>query len=219
MAELVLIYGRSGSGKSCSARNFDNLFIININDKQLPYKPLETQKVWNCGDYDKIKAMLLKAHSNGYNSIMIDDCGYLITNDFMNRPTSAVGNQAFDFYNKLATKYFNLFVFIKNELPKDTIVYVVMHEDIDDQGYHKLKTIGKILDDKVCLEGLSTIALRTCKNNNKYCFCTNTDGLDVTKSPMNMFDTQFVDNDLKIVDDKIRAFYGFAPNYQKPESK
>lgn len=211
MSQFVLIYGRSGSGKSCSARNFKNLFIINVNGKVMPYKPLDSQVVWNCSEYDKIKQAMLNAVKKDYKSIMIDDAGYLLTNAYMEKPSSVSGNANFDFYNKLGSQFFDLLKFIRN-LEENVIVYLVMHEDIDDQGYHKVKTIGRILDDKVCIEGLSTIALRSCKVNNTYAFCTNTDGLDITKSPMGMFENQYVQNDLSEVDKVIRSFYKLEEN-------
>ena len=219
MAELVLLYGRSGSGKSCSARNFDNLFLVNINDKRPPYalnKELK-QVVWSNHDYDKIKQQMLKANAAGYNAIMLDDAGYLLTNDYMTKPSTVVGNQVFDFYDKLSKKFFDLIYFIKNSLNNDTIVYLVMHEDFTDNGYSKLKTIGRQLDDKVCIEGLATVALRAVKRDKSYVFCTNTDGLDITKSPFGMFDELYIENDLKKVDTIIRNYWGFKPHYVKVE--
>lgn len=216
MAEMVLLYGRSGSGKTCSARNFEHLFIVNVNDKKLPFKKLDTQIVWFSKDYEKIKAQMLKASQNGYNSILLDDAGYLMTNDFMAKPSSLVGNAVFTYYDKLGKAYFDLIEFIKYSLPSDVLVYVIMHEDLNDNGYSKLRTIGKQLDEKVCIEGLSTIALRSMKRDKRYVFCTNTDGLDITKSPMGMFDEMYIDNDLKIIDDKIRNFWGLKPSYVKP---
>ena len=101
-----------------------------------------------------------------------------------------------------------LIMFIKNKLPDDVLVFLVMHEETNDYGDTKLKTIGKLLDQKVCVEGLVTVCLRAMKEGtNKYFFRTQSDGADVSKSPENLFDLQ-IDNDLKMVDDAIRSYWG-----------
>jgi hypothetical protein len=82
-----------------------------------------------------------------------------------------------------------------------------MHEDISDTGKVKPRTIGKMLDDKVCIEGYFSIVLRAEKEKGKYIFRTNTDGLSVTKSPMGMFE-EIIDNDLLEIDKTIRNYYG-----------
>jgi hypothetical protein len=83
-----------------------------------------------------------------------------------------------------------------------------MHEQSDDFGNIKPKTIGKLLDDKVCLEGMFTIVLTSVRNKNGWFFRTKSGGLDVSKSPFDMFDAELIDNDLKIVDAAIREYYG-----------
>ena len=102
----------------------------------------------------------------------------------------------------------NRFMFIKNDLPDDVIVYLIMHEETNDYGDTKLKTIGKLLDQKVCVEGLVTICLRAMKEGTKkYFFRTQSDGQDISKSPEDMFPLE-IDNDLKAVTDRIREFWG-----------
>ena len=119
----------------------------------------------------------------------------------------AKGNSQFDLYNEIADNYYSLIKSIAEELPSDAIVYVVMHEEMNDMGYVKPKTIGKLLDDKVCIEGMFTIVLHSMKLDGKYVFATNTDGLDVTKSPIGMFEETYIDNDLQVVTNKIRDYY------------
>ena len=208
MALPVLIMGRSGSGKTASLRNFKkDVFVINVNKKPLPFKGNEHLKMYNCDEYIKIKDSLQKAYDKGIKSAVIDDAGYLMTSKFMNGHRQAKGNSQFDLYNEIADNYYSLIKFITDTLPEDMVVYVVMHEEMNDMGYSKPKTIGKLLDDKVCVEGMFTIVLHAMKLDNKYVFATNTDGLDVTKSPIGMFDTDYIDNDLAKVDEIIREFY------------
>ena len=205
MGVPVLIIGKSGSGKTTSLRNFvrGQIGVINVLGKNLPFQSNLQSKTTD--DYTKIKEMMLGAQNT--KSFFIDDAGYLITNAFMRGHGGGKGNAVFDLYNSIADNFWNLILFISNELPNDMIVYVVMHEDKNDFGDVKPKTIGKLLDDKVCVEGMFTIVLRSLKEDGKYIFVTQTDGFDVTKSPLGMFDHEKIDNDLSIIDQKIRSYY------------
>jgi hypothetical protein len=205
----VLVMGRSGSGKSASLRKVNKKwFVVNVNKKPLPFKNNDNLLMYNCDDFIKIKAALLKAYEQQIKSCVIDDAGYLLTSKFMAGHRQAKGNSQFDLYNEIGDNYYSLIKFIVEELPEDMIVYVIMHEEMNDLGYVKPKTIGKLLDDKVCVEGMFTIVLHSMKLDGKYVFATNTDGLDVTKSPIGMFDLEYIDNDLQNVDNTIREYYG-----------
>ncbi|MCK9599234.1 MAG: ATP-binding protein [Sphaerochaeta sp.] len=201
----VLIIGKSGSGKSTSLRNFGEkeIGLINVSRKPLPFKK-KFESTAETDDYGMIMKCLAKTEKK---SIVIDDAGYLIVNMFMRGHSNAgSGNAVFGFYNKVGDTFWNLIEFVKS-LPADKVVYFMMHEDKNDFGDIKPKTIGKILDEKVCLEGMFTIVLRATRNNEKYVFKTQTDGLDVCKTPIGMFEDAEIDNDLKVVDEKIRSYY------------
>ena len=200
----VLVLGKSGSGKSASLRNFspDEVGIINVMGKPLPFK--SQIKTVSTRNYDAIQKILSEAKSD---SIVIDDAGYLITDYFMTRHANAGGgNAVFQLYNELADRFYSLLVSIQS-LPADRIVYVFMHEEENDSGSIKPKTIGRLLDEKVNVEGLFTIVLRCIGDQQKHVFMTQSSGYDVAKSPIGMFDTLEIDNDLKMVDQKIRNFY------------
>jgi len=204
MGKGVLVIGSSGMGKSASMRNFDNLAVINVLDKPFPFK---NDKVIGkqASDPDDIVRIMNGAKSN---SIVIDDAGYLISNYYMANKAaiSAKMNDKYAVYDNLATNFWKIINAIE-PLPKDKIVYIFMHEAISDTGKIKPKTIGKMLDDKVCIEGYFSIVLRAEKENGKYIFRTNTDGQAVTKSPIGMF-PEIIDNDLLEVDKTIREYYG-----------
>jgi hypothetical protein len=208
MAIPVLILGKSGSGKSASLRKFDGkkTFIVNVLGKPLPFKKT-MDLVYNKDNYSKIKAKLLGAATNKIKTMVIDDSGYLITNKFMNQQSTKKGNEVFAFYSQLATDFWGLIEYVKTQLPKDVIVYFIMHEEKSDIGDIKPKTIGKMLDDKVCVEGLFSIVLRSVKDDKKYVFKTQSNGLDVSKTPMEMFDSIEIENDLNMVNNKIREYY------------
>ena len=206
MAIPVLIIGRSGTGKSTSLRNCagnPEWNLIRVLDKPLPFKG----KIdgWKTDDYQTIMKCLFSSKAK---SIVIDDAGYLITNQFMNGHASqGAGNAIFSFYNKIGDYFWNLIQFIIKKLPEDKIVYLMMHEEKDDSGEVKPKTIGKILDEKVCVEGMFTIVLRSISESNKHLFVTQAADGAVSKSPIGMFDSLTIDNDLALVDKAIREYY------------
>ena len=206
----ILITGRSGSGKTSSMRNFahDEIALINVVRKTLPFKG-KFDSTMDTDNYDTIKKGLLQTQKK---SIVIDDAGYLITNFFMkNHSLNKQGGAVYALYNQLADDFWNLIEWCKTRLPEDKIVYFIMHEDKNDFGDIKPKTIGKLLDDKVCVEGLFTIVLRAVSEGGEYKFRTKTDGSDVTKTPMQMFDSEEIDNDMKMVDSTVRDYYNLAP--------
>lgn len=200
----VLIVGRSGSGKSTSLRNCQDFAVFNVLGKPLPFRNQPKTKVTD--DYGVIiKGMkVCKAKS-----IVIDDAGYLMTNQFMRgHSANGGGNAIYGFYNSLADNFWGL-VEQARSLPPEKIVYIMMHTDTDDFGNLKPKTVGKLLDDKVSIEGMCTVVLRSVYADSKYVFLTNKeDDRDIEKSPLGMFEDREIDNDLKMVDNTIREYYG-----------
>ena len=208
MAKMTLVIGRSGMGKTASRRNIgEDTAVINVTNKPLPFKNNPHLKVWSSDKYLEIRDALRRAYDKGIRMAVIDDAGYIMTNKFMDGHRQAKGNSQFDLYNEIADTFYNLIKFAADELPNDMLIFVFMHEDINDMGYSKPKTIGKLLDDKVCIEGMFTIVLKALKKDKEYLFATNTDGLDVTKSPIGMFEDEYISNDLQLVADKIREYY------------
>lgn len=206
----VLIIGKSGSGKSASLRNFQpgEVGIVNVLGKPLPFRN-QLQAV-QTDDYKKVYTAITKAKTD---CIVIDDSGYLMTNQFMRGHSSTgAGNAIFTFYNDLGDQFWHLVRYVVENLPPQRVVYFMMHEDKNDFGDVKPKTIGKMLDEKVCVEGMFTIVLRSMLVNGKHVFRTQTDGMDVCKTPIGMFDSGEIDNDLKVVDNAIREYYYLNEN-------
>ena len=205
MGVPVLVIGKSGTGKSASLRNFtkNEIGIINVLGKTLPFKNDFNYMVTD--NYAKVKNALLQAKVN---TLVIDDAGYLITSEFMRRAKE----KGYEKFTELANNFYELISYIQHELPEDRIVYLVMHEDENDLGIVKPKTIGKLLDEKVCVEGMFTIVLRSMKNENKYIFRTQSNGFDIAKTPMGLFEEEEIENDLKYVTDKIKEYYNMEEN-------
>lgn len=207
MGMPVLIYGKSGSGKSRSMKFFgeEEILLINIEGKELPFR---NSFKYRCRT-DSTDTIIEQIKKMPCKTAVIDDAGYLMTHHFMNNHRQKKGNSSFDMYDDIADKMYFLVQRIKTEVPEDRIVYIVLHEDTNDMGDTKIRTIGRLIDNKVCLEGMVTICIRCMSDNGKHFFRTQTDGFDITKTPEGMFDENEIDNNLKFVDDTIRQFYGW----------
>lgn len=213
MGQPVFIYGKSGSGKSRSLKNFaeDEILLINVVGKELPFRAKFKYKL-HTRDYKTIQMQLKKMPLK---IAVIDDAGYLMTDKFMREhSTGRKGKEVYDLYNEIADDFYFLINFIRKELPEDVIVYIMMHENANDDGTTQLKTIGKLLDDKCCIEGLVTICLRCLSQDGRHFFKTTTDGYDITKAPEDMFPEE-IENDLKAVDTAIREYWGLTPDDEK----
>ena len=207
MGMPVLILGESGSGKSTSLRNFppEKVAVLNVASKPLPFK--NKLMVRNGVDYNSINNSLQK---NAMKAYVIDDVQYLMSFEFFDHARET-GYQKF---TNLGKNFYDMMMNIRNCTSEDTIVYLLGHVEQVADGRQKMKTIGKMLDEKLTIEGLCTIDL-WCKSEleNKtvtYKFVTQTDGMTTAKSPMDMFGDLEIDNDLYLVDKTIREFYGFA---------
>lgn len=203
MAECIFIYGKSGAGKSRSLINFgaDEIALINTIGKRLPF-PTKFKVAKTTDNVDEIKA-LLGSIPTSIKAVVVDDAGYIMTNLFMN--SHGKGDQ-FKMYNEIADSLWRLVNFVKYSMPEDVIVYFMFHEETNDFGESKIRTIGKLLDQKVCLEGLVTICLHAVVKNGDHIFVTNSNGNDICKSPEGLFDIE-IPNDLKAVDARIREYW------------
>ena len=195
----ILLIGKSGSGKSTSLRNFtkDEVAVVNVLGKPLPFK--SDIKAPKLDDYSTILGQIKLTTKK---TIVIDDANYLITNEFMAK-TNVKG---FDKYNEMGNNFFNLINGIKN-IEGGKTVYLIMHEDTDDEGNVKPKTIGKLLDDKVNIQGMFTICIRAMFEGGKYIFKLKTNGSDCVKTPFGMFEDDEMENDLKAFDKVVREYY------------
>ena len=204
MAIPVMILGESGTGKSASLRNFkeDEVGIINVSGKPLPFR--NNLKVLKSDSYFTIRKALLGSKAP---SIVIDDAQYLMANEFMRR----ADERGYDKFTEIAKNFWSLVQeVVAQQMPDNQIVYFLMHTDMSDDGRVRAKTIGKMLNEKITLEGLFTIVLRTSVSDGVYTFRTVNSGSDTVKTPMGMFQTSEIDNDLKAVDTVIREYYGIT---------
>ena len=208
MATAVLIMGESGSGKSASLRNFapNEISVFNVTSKPLTFKQGKTKipKIDNA-TYTDIANALANPNKRAY---VIDDAGYLLSFEMFKRANET----GYSKFTDMAKNFFDMLDFINTKLPNDIIVYITMHTE-DDSEMHKTKakTIGKMIDQNLNLEGLFVIVLRAMQTEDGYKFITRDDRVSTAKSPMGMFESDKIDNDLKEVDRIIREYYDMKP--------
>ena len=206
MGVPVLIMGESGSGKSTSLRNFDadKVGVFNVASKPLPFrKKMLTVDINGKTDrYQQIQGVLTR---NKLKCYVIDDANYLMTFYLFDK-AKEVGYQKF---TDCALKFERLVEHVIYNTSPDTIVYFLQHVEETERGKIKAKTAGKMLDNQLTLEGLFTIVLMAETDGKEHWFTTQSDGFTTCKSPLEMFDSVKIPNDLAMVDEIIRKYYYF----------
>ena len=202
MAYKVLILGDSGTGKSASLRNFkpEEVLVINAAGKPLPFK-----NHFECVTprFEHLTKDVLDAmDKTNKKVIVVDDAQYIMSFQYMRR----IKENGWDKWNDIQGDFFNI-IKACDYMPNDVVVYFLSHLQRDDEGHEKIKTMGKMLDEKITIEGLFTTVLKTAVKDGQYFFLTQNSGLDTVKSPIGMFPSYAIDNDLKYVDEKIRNYY------------
>jgi hypothetical protein len=216
MANITLVIGESGTGKSTSIRNLDpkETVIINVLDKPLPFKSaLENYKkktsdqkgnYFSTDNYSKIISAInhISVNDLSIKNIIIDDFQYVMANEFMRRATE----RGFDKFTEIAQHAWQI-IDSAAKARSDLFVFILSHSDEDNSGKIKCKTIGKMLDDKITIEGMFTTVLHSIVSDGGYKFLTQNDGSHIAKSPMGMFSQDFIDNDLYFVKQKMSEYY------------
>jgi hypothetical protein len=213
-----MILGQSGTGKTTSLRNFDpaEVLLIQAVKKPLPFRG----KGWSACTKENPKGSILvtdnaqtivSAMQRTHKPIIvIDDFQYILANEFMRRVLDhEVGNAAFSKYNEIARNAWDILM-TAGRLADETRVYILAHTQEDDHGHVKAKTIGKLLDEKITIEGLLTIVMRTAVINGQYLFSTQNSGSDTVKTPLDMFADEHIPNDLAAIDKIITDYYSLS---------
>lgn len=204
----VLILGESGSGKSTSLRNFeqDEIGIFNVASKPLPFR--KKLPCANGATYQSIERNLLNAvqKQSLRNAYAIDDSQALMAFAMFNKAKET----GYSKFTDIALDFYNLLKFVIDKLPPDCIIYFLHHTETTESGKIKAKTVGKMLDNQLTVEGLFSIVLLCRTDGTRHWFETQSDGFSTAKSPMDMFPRE-IDNDLKAVDVSIREYWGLQP--------
>lgn len=215
MANLILIIGESGTGKSTSIETLDpnETFIIQVINKPLPFRgykksyPLKTKTDAGnrviAGDYNSIaKAFQICEIDKKIKNVIVDDFQYVLSDEYIRKATE----KGFDKFTIMAQNYYNILK-LAQRMREDLNIIFLSHSETKDDGTTKIKTIGKLLDDKITIEGLFTIVLNTRVEDGNYYFETQNNGFNTSKSPKGMFDSFRIPNDLQYVITKVNEYF------------
>lgn len=216
MSYGTLILGDSGSGKTASLRNLDpaKTLLIQPVRKPLPFRSTQWHEIkakndggniYVCDDAAKICTVMKRAPQD---IIIIDDWQYILGFQYMHSATTKFKQgEVFEFYKKIGYDGFSI-AEQATLLAPNKRVYILAHTATDDYGRIGIKTLGKMLDDKIVIEGMFTTVLRTKVEGGRYLFATQTNGNDTVKSPLGLFEDTTISNDLAAVDKAICDYYG-----------
>jgi hypothetical protein len=217
MSNSVLVIGQSGSGKSTSLRNLDpeSTFIINVLDKPLPFKGFKKNytsvtkenkngNYFSSNDWSLVVRCIDMVNKDrpDITTLIIDDWQYILAFEFMRR----VSEKGFDKFSEMANHGWSTMLSCLNTRPSLT-TFILAHSELDNVGRSKLKTIGKMLDEKMTLEGMFTTVLHSRVIDRQYLFQTQSDNEYLAKSPIGMFDDLLIPNDLEIIKNKVENYF------------
>jgi hypothetical protein len=207
----ILVIGESGSGKSTAMRNLPpkHTAVISVYGKPLPFRDNDL-KIIRQSDPKKVLEILQKSQTQ---IIVIDDFQGLLSNPFMERAKE----NGFQKFTDIAKDYYDIIRCV-DTMPDNCRVYFLSHLEMDG-SIEKVKTIGKLLDEKITVEGLFTIVLKAVSKDGKHTFSIRNSGNDTVKTPIDMYpeSTKYVANDLNEADKIICAYYGI--NSKQTEEK
>lgn len=220
MSYGCLILGESGTGKTCSLRNLDpkNTLLIQPVRKPLPFRSTGWKEIKAKGDGNNIlvcsnpQAIINCMKASPFDVIVVDDWQYILASMYM----AARNVKGFDKFTEIGGAGFDI-AKAASELAENKRVYVLAHTMSDEFGNTRIKTLGKLLDDKIVVEGMFTTVLRTHVENGRYLFSTQNSGSDTVKSPMGMFSEKYIENDLAAIDQIICDYYGITTNKETEE--
>jgi len=221
MSNSILVMGESGTGKSRSIKNLDSreTFIISVVDKDLPFKGARKLYKESCLDSEGVKIQGNRYSSDNYSSIIkvmkvvsekmpkiknivIDDFQYIMFNEFMCK----ANEQGFAKFTVIQQHAFDV-LSLSSRLRADLNCFILSHTQVSAEGLSRFKTLGKMLDEKITVEGLFTIVLHSIVDNNQYRFLTQNTGSHLAKSPEGMFNDKLIENDLQFVINKMEEYY------------
>lgn len=203
MSLTAMVLGASGTGKTSSLLNFDEDEILYINPTR-KFLPFPNKKFLTIAS-DSYEIIATACRNTDKKIIIIDDAQYLMANEFMNKASE----KGYDKFTDMAYNFWNLIQICKNDKDNEKIFYFLSHTETDERGMERMKTCGKLINEKVTIEGWFEVVLKTSVIDGVYQFQTQNNGHDCTKSPAGMFDMFAINNDLKFVDERIRNYYRF----------
>lgn len=215
MSNMILIIGESGTGKSTAIETLDptETFIIQVVNKPLPFKGFKSKYPLKAKDNNGnrvvakdwtwvIKTLQMIESNSKFKNIIIDDFQYILSSEYMSRAME----RGYDKFTEMAQHYYQI-IEMAQQMREDLNIIFLSHNEQKEDGTSKVKTIGKLLDDKLTVEGLFTIVLNTKIEDGNYFFETQNNGFNTSKSPKGMFEDLKIPNDLQYVIDKVSEYY------------
>jgi predicted ATP-dependent serine protease len=226
MGTATLILGESGTGKSTSLRNLkpEETLLIQTVRKPLPFRSAAWKQwdkantktsIYVSDSWQHIIKAIESASTYGKKIVVVDDFQYLMANEFMRRSEE----KSFDKFTEIGSHAWNVINTAISKTPDDLRVYFLSHTEETQIGKVKMKTIGKMLDEKITVEGMFTIVLKTLVKDGQYFFTTQNSGFDTVKSPMGLFDSLEIENDLDAVDNTICEYYGLETHTPETQTE
>lgn len=200
MSRLIFVLGHPGTGKTSSLRTLkkDEVGYISVTGKELPFKTDIKPVV--AKSPNEITSLIVKSQKP---IIVVDDINYTFTFQVFGRSQE---KDQFQVFRDIGNNFYKLVEAILNK-PTDQNIYLFGHIELNDRNLVQLKTAGKTIRDNIAPEGLTNIVLEAVNDMGDFVFKVRSDGTGV-KSPIEMFPESTVSNDLKLVNDKINAYYG-----------
>ena len=211
MSIATLILGQSGTGKSTSLRNLnpDDVLLIQVVKKPLPFRSTSWKYLSKDGGSiyvsDNPEIIIKRMQQTSKQIIIIDDYQYVMANEYMRRSAET----GFNKFTEIGRKTWDVFT-EATKLTDNKRIYILSHTEEADSGRTKMKTIGKMLDEKITLEGMVSICLQTAIINEQHIFMTKNNGQNTVKSPIGLFENEHIENDLNAVDKAICEYYGLT---------
>ncbi len=217
MSNTILLLGGSGCGKSTSLRNLDpkETFIISVLGKRLPFRGAASKytaiKGWDdkennlfiSDEWPRVKRCIQNVNNRpDIKTLVIDDFNYIMVNEFMDR----VEEKGYSKFNEMAQHVHGL-VENMGQLRQDLFCAFTMHHELDSDGFYKIKTVGKMLDSTVSLEGMVSAILHAMVVDGEYKFLTQRTETHLARSPMDLFKDKYIDNDLNMIINAMRDYF------------
>jgi hypothetical protein len=213
---LIMVIGKSGRGKSTALENLppERSFMVNVMGKPLPFMSSrlysEGQNLFTSAEGTAIRRKMKEVSDSGkFDYLTIDDAQYIMATEFMDKALV----KGYDKFTLMARNIWEILV-LATKLRPTLKVFFLAHEEETASGERKMKTLGKLLDDKITPEGLATIVLyadvKGTKDDRQYFFSTQSDSFTNAKSPRGMFPPQ-IPNDLFLVAQRVDEYYEGIP--------
>lgn len=217
-ADIILMLGESGSGKSTSLRELDpkETVLIKPNPNSLPFPGYEKnyvqgENLFITNDIKQVRGLLVNDNLKKFKYVVVEDL-----NLFFNERTTSPGfiaqnsgNAAFAKWNQFAADVIQAFVAPAQSMAAGSYLIILAHTDVKDDGKIGLKTSGKLLDNNLYIPAYATYVFHTLITGDdkslSYKFLTNSDGRHLAKSPAGAFDL-YIPNNLKPAIDRIEAY-------------